>query len=251
MQNAVRCFLFCILLIASACSTSHNSTYSPMNKLPVTALQEDVELLQKILEANHPSLYWYTPKDSMDLYFKWTKASITDSMNEIAFKNRLALLISNIHCGHTTVRFSDQYRKTVGQFQFPAFPLAIKTWGDSMVVLGGSFPNKELSKRGTIIQSINGKTNKEILDSIFQYISIDGYANNYKSQLVSNQFGAWYKTIFGLDSEYAIQYIDSLGLTKTDTLKNFSPKARVKKSADSVDTSLQQFVRPTRREYSN
>ena len=97
--------------------------------------------------------------------------------------------------------------------------------------------------------SINGKTNKEILDSIFQYISIDGYANNYKSQLVSNQFGAWYKTIFGLDSEYAIQYIDSLGLTKTDTLKNFSPKARVKKSADSVDTSLQQFVRPTRREF--
>ncbi len=248
MQNETRCLLFCCWLIASACNTSYNSTYSPLNKMPAVALQQDVQLLQNILEANHPSLYWYTPKDSMDLYFNRSRSSIKDSLNELEFKNHLAELVSHIKCGHTTVRFSGTYRRKAAQFQFPAFPLAIKTWGDSLVVLAGSDPKKEVSRRGTIIQSINGKTNKELLDSIFQYISVDGYANNYKSQLVSNQFGPWYKTIYGLDSQYVIRFIDSLGVSKMDTLKNYSPSPRPKNLMESTDTMMKHLVRPTRRE---
>lgn len=247
MQNTRTLWLFCMLFVLISCGPSRHSAYSPLNKNSPEILQEDLVLLQKILEANHPSLYWYTPKDSMDLYFKQAKESITDSLNEIEFKNHLALLIAKIHCGHTTVRFSNDYRKTAANFQFPAFPLSIKTWGDSMVVLGGSFPQKAVSKRGTIITGINGKTNREILDSIFPYISIDGYANNYRSQLVSNQFGAWYKTIFGLDSQYLVQYIDSTGAAAVDTLRNFNPGFRPGRKP-LPDSLTRAFVQPSRKQ---
>jgi len=237
-----------MLIILMSCRTLRQSAYSPLNKMPPEILQEDVALLQNILEANHPSLYWYTTKDSMDLYFKQSRESITDSLNELQFKNHVALLIAKIHCGHTTVRFSKDYRKEAPKFQFPAFPLSIKTWGDSMVVLGGSFPQKAVSKRGTIITGINGKTNKQILDSIFPYISIDGYANNYRSQLVSNQFGAWYKTIFGLDSQYLVHYIDSTGMSKVDTLPNFYPGLRPGKRPIPNDSLAGAVVRPSRKQ---
>ncbi len=248
MQNRRICWLFCMLVFLVACGPSRQSAYSPLNKKSPAILQEEVALLQKILEANHPSLYWYTPKDSMDFYFKQARESITDSLNEIQFKNHVALLIAKIHCGHTTVRFSKDYRKTAAQFQFPAFPLSIKTWGDSMVVLGGSFAQKAVSKRGTIITSINGKTNREILDSIFPYISIDGYANNYRSQLVSNQFGAWYKTIFGLDSQYIIKYIDSTGMPAVDTLRNFNPGLRPSRRPIPNDSLARVVTRPSRKQ---
>lgn len=247
MQNTRRLWLFCMLIVFISCGPSRHSAYSPLNKRSPQILQEEVALLQKILEANHPSLYWYTPKDSMDLYFKQARESITDSLNEIQFKNHLALLIAKIHCGHTTVRFSKDYRKEAAKFQFPAFPLSIKTWGDSMVVLGGSFPQKAVSKRGTIITGINGKTNQEILDKIFPYISIDGYANNYRSQLLSNQFGAWYKTILGLDSQYLVHYIDSSGAAAVDTLRNFNPGFRPGRKP--IEDSLARaFAAPSRKQ---
>ena len=248
MQNKRLCRLFCLLIFLQACGTLRKTAYSPLNKIPSKILQEEVSLLQKILEANHPSLYWYTPKDSMDLYFKQARESIADSLNEIQFKNHLARLIAKIHCGHTTVSFSKNYRKVAAKFQYPAFPLSIKTWGDSMVVLGGSYPQKAVSKRGTIITAINGKTNKEILDGIFPYISIDGFANNFRSQLVSNQFGAWYKTIFGLDSQYLVHYIDSTGTAAVDTLLNFYPGLKPVSTPLSNDSLVRTFVKPNRKE---
>ena len=116
-----------------------------------------------------------------------------------------------------------------------------------MVVLGGSIPQKAVSKRGTIITGINGKTNQEILDGIFPYISIDGYANNYRSQLVSNQFGAWYKTIFGLDSQYLVHYIDSTGMAAVDTLRNLIPGFRTGRRPI-PDSLAKALVKPSRKQ---
>lgn len=193
-------------------------------KMPASRLREDVILLKKILEANHPSLYWYTPKDSMDQYFRYTINSITDSLNEVAFKNKVAWLVSKIRCGHTTVRFSKAYGKIAPLFRYPLFPLALKAWNDSLVVLGSIWPRDTVFKRGTIITSINGRSNRQVLDSIFQFISTDGYADNYKNQLVSGNFPAWYKTIFGTDSVYTITYIDTAGRERSTLVKAFIPR---------------------------
>jgi hypothetical protein len=69
------------MLIVSASVPAQNF-YPPLPKMAAADLKEDIRILKKVLEANHPSLYWYTSKDSIDYYFETTIASIkTDCLN--------------------------------------------------------------------------------------------------------------------------------------------------------------------------
>ncbi len=215
-----------IILVASlftACTSSKIANYHFNQKTAAPQLQQDVMLLKQILEANHPSLYWYTPKDSLDAAFNNAFNSITDSLTEIEFRNRIAAVISKIRCGHTAVKFSKNYASAVEAHRYPSFPLSIKTWGDSMVVLGSLFPRDGTFKRGTIITSINNRSSKQLIDSMSQLLSTDGYSDNFKSQVFSINFPNWYKLAFGIDSTYSIGYIDAFGNAKTKVVTNFSP----------------------------
>ena len=116
-----------LILILHSCTSARIANYQFNQKTAAPQLQQDIILLKKILEANHPSLYWYTPKDSMDLYFNNAITTIKDSLTEVQFRNKVASVISKIRCGHTAVRFSKNYVKVVEQNRYPAFPLFIKT----------------------------------------------------------------------------------------------------------------------------
>ncbi|MEN9686277.1 MAG: hypothetical protein RLZZ28_2063 [Bacteroidota bacterium] len=234
-----------VFLLAFSClsATAQPGRIDLPRKSP-EILREDFILLKKILEANHPSLYWYTPKDSMDGYFSHAIESITDSLNEIEFKNKVSQVISKIRCGHTTVFFSKAYTKNIAKYRYPLFPLNLKAWGDSLVVLNSLLAGDSIFKRGTIVTGINGRTNRELMDSFFQFISSDGYAFNYKYQTVSNNFPGWYKTIFGVDSVYRISYRDSIGKEQTAVLKNFNPR----KDSLRKDSLPVAPARPTKRQ---
>lgn len=241
--------LFCMFLFL-ACTGSHNSQYSYNKKFAASELREDVVILEQILEKNHPSLYWYSSKEKMDSSFAEVISGITDSLNETEFRNRMAALISQIHCGHTVVLNSKAFAKSVSKNrQQKIFPLSIKTWDDSLVVMSNIYPGFPNLKRGTIITSINGRTNREILDSFFKYISIDGNIEAYKSQRVSNNFGAWYKNVFGLDTSYLIGYIDSTGLERKQRIRSFSFPKMDKSKIDSLQKILAGYKVPTRREF--
>ncbi len=246
MKFYSRLLFFCVLLASNTPAVFAQKNIIGLTKTAPALLQEDLSLLQKILEANHPSLYWYTSKDSVDLCFKNAINSITDSLDEVQFKNKVAEVISIIRCGHTSVRFSKAYIKKIAQFRYPQFPLSLKAWGDSLVVLSSSFPHDSIFKRGTIITGINGRSNRQVLDTIFRSISSDGYAYNYKNQVVSGNFAAWYKTVLGIDSLYRISYIDSSGKTSLAVIKSFSPQKDTlsKKPLDSIPP----FKKPTRKE---
>lgn len=226
-------FILCIIsltLILAGCSLIKQPHYTFNQKQSAPKLQEDIIVLKKILEANHPSLYWYTPKDSIDYYFNAAIQSVTDSLTEIQFRNKLAIAVSKIRCGHTSVRLSKAYNKLYNKNRYPQFPLNIKTWKDSFVVVSNLWPDDTIIKRGTIITGINGIRNSVLLDSIFQFISIDGYSDNLKSQLVSFNFPVWYQSVYGLDSTYTIQYIDTNGKEENAIIKNFKPEDTTRKT---------------------
>ncbi len=252
MKASVAVILLTLFAFAS-CVSSRQIGYTFNQKYSAAELKEDVVLLKKILEANHPSLYWYTPKDSMDYYFANAINSIKDSLTEIQFRNTVSSVISKIRCGHTSVRFSKAFTKLSEKHRYPQFPLYFKVWDDSLVVLGNTFQRDSLLKRGTIVTSINGKTNRQLLDGMFDIISTDGYSNNYKNQVLSNNFPAWYRTVYGLDSQYTIKYIDSLGKEATTVIKNFTPAKPVKDTSGIKDTLKKVFAtqvqfRPTRKQ---
>jgi hypothetical protein len=214
-----------LFLLLCMCSLPGRAQLPPVKhpKLPAEELKQDLHLLKDILEANHPSLYWYTSREELDSLFSVTLSGIKDSMSELQFKNRVSAYVSRIRCGHTSVQSSRAYIKVAAKDKFPLFPLAIKVWADSMVVLANYNSKDSTLRRGTKLLSLNGRNAQSFIDTFSAHISGDGYGKQFASQLVSSNFGNYYKNILGLDSLYQVAYINAAGERADTILKNLMP----------------------------
>lgn len=223
-----------VLLLLFSCAGTKN--YSPSKKYAQKALQEDYSLLREILEKKHPSLYWYTPQDSMNYYFDKYYAAIKDSMTEPQFTwHILAPLVDKINCGHTSVGSSKAYRKWLEGKTLPSFPLFFKVWNDTMAVSGNLNRRDSIFKRGTIVTAVNGLTTKQLIDRIFSYLPQDGYANNLNYIRMSANFPYYHRNIFGLSNKYRVTYLDKNGVEKTTDVPLWAPvRDTSKRPADSI-----------------
>ena len=232
--------VFCCLIFGVSVMAQKKLADAP--KISPALLIKDLQTLQKVIEHNHPSTNWYTPKDSMDYYFSSALASVKDSMSAWAFKNVVATYLANIKCGHTSVHFSPKLTKQYANYRFPQFPLQLKVWKDSAVVIGNLFTKDSILKRGTIVTAINQMPVKPLVDSLYSIISTDGNSINFKSQVLTNNFAGWYKAKFGdADSVYQISYIDSVGNASTTSITAYLPP---KPKKDSVSKSTAVTSKP-------
>lgn len=218
--------LFVILMcILESCAVGRRG-YDPESRIPPKALQEDFRIFRGVLEESHPSLYWFSPKDSIDHYFNQVAASLGDSLTERQFRTRLNFFLSKIRCGHTLSTYSKRYSRYLDTARLPVFPLSMKVWKDTLVVYANLQRKDSLLRRGTIIKAINGIPAPRIIDTFFNYINGDGYSDQGRYQFLSNtgNFGTLYKNIFGLSNDFRIEYIDPSGLTRFTTIPVFIPR---------------------------
>ena len=219
------CAYVLIVIAAAGCTASRN--YSPARKFSPQQLQSDYALFRKILEEDHPSLYWYTPKDSVDYYFNLGAAQLHDSLPEYKFRNILSYTLAKIKCGHTTVRPSKQAVKYAGRVRSISFPLNVKAWDDTVVVTSNMNRRDSAITRGVLLKTIDGRPVTEIVDSLFGYISADGYNTTHKYQTISNlgAFRNLYGSVYGIRSRMKVSFIDTLGLERTADLGYYNPLA--------------------------
>lgn len=216
--------LFCGIVIAG-CSAS-KSSFSPSKKYSPEQMQRDYDIYQTLLEEQHPSLYWYTSKDSMDYYFNAGRQRLKDSLTEPEFRKVLTYVTAKVNCGHTTVRASKQYAGFSDTMRIGRmFPLSMKLWEDTMVVAANLNRRDSILKRATVITSINGRNYQQLVDTLFNYISTDGYNYTHKFQTLSNRgfFGSLYTSLFGLSPSYTVGYLDSLGNPGTIKIPVYNP----------------------------
>lgn len=212
--------IICSFILVS-CSVSKN--YNADKKYPKEKLQEDYTLLRNILEKKHPSLYWYTSKDSMDYYFDEGYKNISDSMTELQFGWKiLAPLTNKIHCGHTSFSMSKGWNRFIANKRIPSFPLYLKVWKDTMVVAANLNRRDSVIKKGILITAINGMRNAEIIQKLLGYLVEDGYEHNVNYIRLSTSFPYFHRNVFGIYKNYSVQYIDSAGNEKKTILPLFS-----------------------------
>ncbi len=232
--------LFFISLVLTGCGVSRSS-FSPYHKYSPAELEKDYTIYQTILEEHHPGLYWYTSKDSMDHYFNWGREQLKDSLTEPAFKKILNNVTAKINCGHTTIRSSKAWYKYLDTTRIgKIFPLSMKVWDEEMVVTTNLNRKDSILKRGTPITKINGKPVAVLIDTMFDYISSDGYNRTHKFQTLSNRgyFGSLYTSLFGISEKYSIEYTDEYGQTKTTIIPVFDP------GADTAIRRRSRIIRP-------
>ncbi len=252
MINKIIPPLVIVIWLLSGCAAS-NKNYDANKKFTRQELQEDYTLLRNILEKKHPALYWYTPKDSMNFYFDSLYNNIADSMTELRFGwEVLAPLTQKIHCGHTSFGMSKQWGKYIRGKTIPSFPLYLKVWGDTMIVMGNLNHKDSVLKYGTLITSVNGVKNHELVQKIFQYLPADGYADNVNYIRISGNFPYYHRNVFGLFKNYRVGYIDSSGDEKTILIPMWSPQpdtVKSKKIKPLVKVSKQQVKKEQRESY--
>ncbi len=243
--------LFLIILPALLYSCATTKNYNPNKKYSAQQLQQDFSLLRNILEKKHPSLYWYTPKDSMDMYFDKYYSNIKDSMTEQQFGWKIvAPLTDKIHCGHTSFSRSKAYNNWALGKRIPSFPLLLKCWNDTLAVTANLNRKDSVLKRGTLITSINGIKNAALIKTMFGYMTEDGYAINVNYSRLSNSFPYYHRNIFGVSKMYAVTYIDKSGAKQRINIAAFGlVEDSAKKIKDSSITIRQpQPKKQTRQE---
>ena len=216
-------FYLLIWMVLGSCSVSKH--YNPGKKYSAKELEKDYTIFRGILEEEHPGLYWYTPKDSIDYYFEQGKAMIKDSLTEPKFRNILSYVVAKIGCGHTTVRSSNRYFRATDSLRNRQFPLGFKFWPDTAAVTYNLNRRDTVISRGYVVTEIDGRPVKEIVDSLFNYLSTDGYNLTHKYQTLSNRgvFNNLYSTVYGVKSRYNITYLDSFKQQRTASVSLYTP----------------------------
>lgn len=235
----------CLLLFS--CSPGRH--YSPARQFGRSSLERDFGLLRKILESKHPSLYWYTPKDSMDIFFDEAFRKIEDSMTENRFTWQvLAPLMSTIRCGHTSVKASKGYEAWSAGKRFSSFPLHLRIWNDSMIVTGNLNKNDSLIKKGMLITSINGKRTTDLLADMMNHLTTDSRADNINYVRLSSNFPYFHRNIYGLSENYQVTYQDSSGSEKKTSVPLFRISDSAWRSKSRAGIPLKKLPRLSRRE---
>ena len=218
---------FCILLLLLVlCSCAARKVkYDPSKKYSPKQLLEDYSLFRKILEESHPSLYWYTPKDSVNYYFEAGAAQLKDSLPEYKFHLILSTVLSHLRCGHTTVRASEAATRYADIYRTIMFPLGLKIWNDTAVITSNVSKTDSMIGRGMVLRSIEGRPISNIADSLFQFISADGYNTTHKYQTLSNPgaFRIMYGSAFGLKPKMQIGILDANGTERNVSISIYNP----------------------------
>lgn len=210
-------FFLSALFLFSSCAV--NNQFTPEKKYSPQQLKEDLQLMEQTLKRNHPSLYWYSSKEEIDASFERAYAKTNDSLNENSFKNLVAETLFPIRCGHTSVRHSEQWNLYYSGRAPRGFPLGLKITNDSTLVVTNNFNRTDsILQRGFRIQQINGLTSKQIIDTLFPLVSIDGNAKNFSYQNISNNFQSYYNSRFPEVKKYAIQFSDTNGTKQQTTI---------------------------------
>jgi hypothetical protein len=151
----------------------------------------------------------------VDAAFKRAYTLTTDSLTEDAFKNIISETLFPIRCGHTSVRHSVQWNRYFADRRPAGFPLGLKITNDSTLILTVNLNrNDSVLKRGMQIQSINGLTAKQIIDTLFPLVPIDGNSKNFSYQNISNNFQNFYNSRFPSSKTFQISYRNYEGIEK-------------------------------------
>jgi len=167
-------------------------------------LKADLRYLKTKLENNHPNLYLYTSKSTIDKVFDSLENSIIKPITELEFYKHITIISSIIKDGHTIILPSVESTNTQGNISnFLPYHFVIlnnQLFSDMVCTSDNSIPV------GSEIITINNVEANEIIKQLSERQVRDGNNLTYPIWILSNYFRQYYSFIFGHPANYAITY---------------------------------------------
>lgn len=230
-MKKVATILFLIILT----QTAFSQNYGEFPKIEKEKLQRDLHLLHQGLDKFHSGMYWYTPKDSVDLAFQNAKSKISNDLNVLEFHKIIAPLIALSREDHTDIFLPKNIREETNKNENIRFlPLTVVFLGEKLYCIQ-NLSNNPAKIETLEIEKINGETPKEIALKIGNLFASDGYIKTVKfSDLRGFNFSRYYYYYYGVIENYKVKFKDvsetitfnSLPISQiSNNLKDYSTKS--------------------------
>ena len=223
-----------IIILSLLAQITFSQNYGDFPKIKKEKLLNDLELLHQGLDKFHSGMYWYTPKDSVDLAFQEAKSKITTDLNVLQFHKIIAPLVGLSREDHTDVFLPKTTLQTTEQNETIQFlPLLVKFLNGKLYCTKDASNN--LNKITQLeIETINGETPKEIVEKIGTLFASDGYIKTVKfSDLTRFDFARYYYYYYGLVETFQIKI---KGISETITVTPLSIN-QINTNLKALDTS--------------
>ena len=165
-------------------------------------LHEDYSMFCSVLESVHTGLYDYISQDDWNQLKDSIYQHINKSMTERAFSNLLAYQVGLIRNTHTRLGVTNSWYEKKSNI----FPFTVK-YIDGRLYINKSTGGDLVLPKGTEILAINDKTPTQIKESIWPYISTDGFIQTYKWATLSEFFSWFYALMIGEPDFFQIKYL--------------------------------------------
>lgn len=186
----------------SSCASIKKHNEQRASCIPPEQLKEDVDFAYAKLQQMHPQLYWYIPKQELDLKFDSLKQTINEPLTPLQFYFKLQPVIAGIREGHLSLRiprkkFTKKEIKTLEQKKglFSRFGYYIS--GDQMYITENR-DSIENIEPGTEILSINNIPVSDYIKKYRNLISSDGYNTTFQPYFLKDLFFNYYTAENGL-----------------------------------------------------
>lgn len=203
---------------------------------PPSDFKKDIDLVQSTLEKEHPNLYLYISKKTLDFKFDSLRKTLDKPITPIALYIKLQRVISSIGDGHLTVEID--YSKFTPQdivflkkpsLQHPIYQFGYYVNGKRLFITKNLSADSTIG-RGSEILSINNVPTAKLIDTLNSYITGDGYNTTYKRFLMNNAglFAERYRFLFPEKVPL------NISLQSSSSLREIKLEARLEKGFDSI-----------------
>ncbi len=205
-------FYFLIVGIAISCtSTEKYNQIVTYQKHSASDLKIDLALTYKILKEGHPGLYWYISKKELDKKYDSVNNSITEPLTTNQFYIKIAPFVAAINCGHTsiklpTVMLTKKETEKAKENIAPLSQFSYTISNDKRLYILANKNKNSLLKTGSEILSINANRSTNIIRTLEESISSDGYNIGNRDRSLERTFALKYKIYYGNVDSVLITY---------------------------------------------
>ncbi|GEC78275.1 S41 family peptidase [Flavobacterium aquatile] len=225
--------IFFLLIISI--KTAYSQNFGKFLKIEKEKLHRDLDLLHQGLDKFHSGMYWYTPKDSVDIAFQNVKNQITNDLNVLEFHKLITPLVALSREDHTDVFLpKDIKEKTIKDETITFFPLTVKFLDKKLYCIqNGS--NDSLKIEGFEIEEINGESPTEIALKIGNLFASDGFIKSVKyNDLSGFNFPKNYYYYYGIIDEFKVKFKELPQIISFESLSNIQISTNLKKRKSKI-----------------
>jgi len=218
MKRKIIALIICLI----SYQFSYTQNFGDYPKIEKEKLLNDLEILYQGLDKFHSGMYWYTPKDSVEVAFQEVRMKITSDLNVLEFHKLIAPLVALSREDHTDI-YRPSIVKEKMNSEIRLLPLTVVFLDKDLYCVKNGSDFQDFALEGKLIESINGETPASIVEKIGNLFASDGYIKTVKySDLEGFNFSSYYYYYYGQIDEFEIKFD---GIEEPSIIKSQKTKA--------------------------